>query len=72
MEKADELKVIIYNNSDFDWAEKYAEGVRTDCQLYLQPEWSREKEMIPVIIDYVKAHPVWKISLQVHKYMNIP
>lgn len=69
---ADELKVIVYNKSDFAWAEEFAEKVKSSCKLYLQPEWSREKEMLPLLIDYVKAHPEWKISLQVHKYMNIP
>jgi 7-carboxy-7-deazaguanine synthase len=71
-EKADELKVIIYNKSDFGWAEDFALKVRSSCQLYLQPEWSKEKEIVPLIIDYVKANPQWQISLQVHKYMNIP
>ncbi len=70
--KADELKVIVYNKSDFAWAEEFAAVVRPDCQLYLQPEWSKEKEMLPFIIDYVKANPQWQVSLQVHKYMNIP
>ncbi len=69
---ADELKVVVYNKSDFDWAEEHAAQVGAECQLFLQPEWSKEKEMLPLIIDYVKAHPKWKISLQVHKYMNIP
>jgi 7-carboxy-7-deazaguanine synthase len=71
-EQADELKVIVYNASDLDWAEKHARTVNEKCELFLQPEWSREKEMLPAIIDYVKAHPQWKISLQIHKYMNIP
>jgi 7-carboxy-7-deazaguanine synthase len=70
--RANELKVIIYNNSDFQWAEEHAAKVNEDCELFLQPEWSREKEMVPLIIDYVKANPKWKISLQIHKYMNIP
>lgn len=69
---ADELKVIVYNQSDFEWAEKHAELVGDSCELFLQPEWSREKEMVPLIIEYVKIHPRWKISLQIHKYMNIP
>lgn len=69
---ADELKVIIYNKSDFAWAEEFAGRVKPACRLYLQPEWSREKEMLPQLIDYVKQHPQWRISLQVHKYMNIP
>lgn len=70
--KANELKVIVYNSSDFAWAEQHASQVDPSCELYLQPEWSREKEMLPLIIDYVKANPKWKISLQIHKYMNIP
>lgn len=70
--RADELKIIVYNSSDFEWAEKFASLVRESCELFLQPEWSREKEMIPAIIEYVKANPKWKISLQIHKYMNIP
>lgn len=69
---ADELKVIIYNKSDFMWAAEFADKVKPGCKLFLQPEWSKEKEMLPLIIDYVKAHPEWRISLQVHKYMNIP
>lgn len=71
-EKADELKIIIYNRSDFDWAEEHASKVSGTAELFLQPEWSKEKEMIPIIINYVKANPKWKISLQIHKYMNIP
>lgn len=72
LKRADELKIIIYNKSDFVWAEEFAEQVRSSCHLFLQPEWSKEKEMLPLIIDYVKANPKWQVSLQVHKYMNIP
>ncbi|HEX5168180.1 MAG TPA: 7-carboxy-7-deazaguanine synthase QueE [Cyclobacteriaceae bacterium] len=71
-EKADELKVIVYNKSDFEWAEEFAHKVSAGCELFLQPEWSKEKEMLPSIIEYVKARPRWKVSLQIHKYMNIP
>jgi len=69
---ADELKVIIYNESDLQWAEANAARIHQGCLLYLQPEWSRHDEILPVIIEYVKQHPEWKISLQTHKYMNIP
>jgi 7-carboxy-7-deazaguanine synthase len=71
-QRANELKVVVYNKSDFEWAEEFAGQVNQSCELFLQPEWSREKEMLPLIIDYVKAKPKWKISLQVHKYMDIP
>lgn len=70
--KAHELKVIIYNHSDFDWAEENARVVSADCKLYLQPEWSNRGEMMPLIVEYVKNNPKWKISLQTHKYMRIP
>jgi 7-carboxy-7-deazaguanine synthase len=70
--RAHELKVIVYNKSDFEWAEQYAATVSPGCLLFLQPEWSREKEMLPLILEYVKKNPRWKISLQIHKYMNIP
>ena len=70
--KADELKVIVYNKSDFEWAEKHAAKTSARCLLYLQPEWSKMKEMIPFIVDYVKQNPKWKISMQIHKFMNIP
>jgi organic radical activating enzyme len=69
---ANELKVIVYNKSDFSWAEEFAEKVNPECELFLQPEWSKEKEMLPLIIDYVKKNTRWKVSLQIHKYMNIP
>jgi len=71
-ELADELKIIIYNQSDFKWAEQYAAQMRPDCQLLLQPEWSRQDKMTPYIIEYVKQHPQWSISLQTHKYLDIP
>ena len=70
--RADELKIIVYNKSDFEWAEAHAAKVQDSCQLFLQPEWSKEKEMLPLIIEYVKSNPRWQVSLQIHKYMNIP
>lgn len=70
--QANELKVIIYNKSDFSWAEEFAGKVSAGCKLFLQPEWSKEKEMLPLIVDYVKTDPKWEVSLQIHKYMNIP
>jgi len=69
---AHELKTVIYNKTDFSWAEQYAAKVSTDCLLYLQPEWSKSVEMSPLIIDYVKANPQWILSLQTHKFLNIP
>ncbi len=69
---ADELKVVVYNKSDFKWAEEHAAKVNPDCLLYLQPEWDKQEAMLPQIIDYVKGNPQWKISLQTHKFMNIP
>ena len=69
---ADELKVVVYNKSDFAWAEQYAAMVNADCKLFLQPEWGKSDTVLPMMIDYVKQHPQWRISLQTHKYMNIP
>jgi len=69
---ADELKIIVQNKSDFKWAEDQMVGVSKKCKLYLQPEWSNKKEMIPIIIDYVMKNPKWQISLQTHKYLQIP
>jgi 7-carboxy-7-deazaguanine synthase len=69
---ANELKVVIFNKSDFDWAEKYAAQVSSHCKLYLQPEWDKASIVTPLIIDYIKAHPQWQLSLQVHKYINVP
>ena len=68
---ANELKVIVFNKSDFAWAQDYAAKVGQECKLYLQPEWSKEKEMTPLIIDFVKKNPDWNISLQTHKYLDI-
>ena len=72
LEQAHELKVIVYNKSDFEFAETYAAQMHTNCELYLQPEWSVREKMIPLIVDYVMANPKWKVSLQTHKYLNIP
>ena len=71
-QQADELKVIIYNASDFAFAESFVPGLRPDCRLLLQPEWSRSDEMLPRIVEYVKANPQWQVSLQTHKFMAIP
>jgi 7-carboxy-7-deazaguanine synthase len=71
-EKADELKVIVFHKSDIEFAEKHAAQVSKDCIRLLQPEWSKAREMTNLIVEYVKVHPNWKISLQTHKFMDIP
>jgi organic radical activating enzyme len=69
---AHELKIIVHTRSDFKWAEKHASKVNKECKLYLQPEWSKLDVMTPLIIDYVMLNPKWNISMQTHKFMNIP
>ncbi len=71
-QKASELKVVIYHKSDFAWAEEHARNVSKDCRLYLQPEWSKQERLLPALIEYVKQHPKWTVSLQTHKYLQIP
>jgi 7-carboxy-7-deazaguanine synthase len=71
-EKANELKIVIFNKSDFLWAEKWEAEVKPSCKLYLQPEWEKASAVTPLIIDYIKQHPQWRLSLQVHKYINVP
>ena len=70
--RADELKVIIYNATDFAFAESFVPYLRPDCRLFLQTEWSRSNEMLPRIVEYVKARPQWQISVQTHKFLDIP
>ncbi len=69
---ANELKIVVFNKSDFEWAETYAAMVTPACRLLLQPEWEKQKDMLPLIIDYIKLHPEWNLSVQTHKYINIP
>jgi 7-carboxy-7-deazaguanine synthase len=69
---ANELKIIVNHPSDFEWAEQHAAKVTSSCRLYLQPEWTKQERFLPMIIDYVKENPKWQISLQTHKFMNIP
>jgi organic radical activating enzyme len=71
-DKANELKVIIHNKHDFIFAEEQAEKVNKDAILFLQPEWSKKEEMTPQIVEYVMNNPKWRVSLQTHKYLNIP
>ena len=71
-EIANELKVIIYNKHDFIFAEEQAEKTNKNAILFLQPEWSKKEEMSPLIVDYVMNNPKWRVSLQTHKYLNIP
>ncbi len=72
LSRAHELKIVVFNKSDFDWAEKHAGFVSNTCKLFLQPEWSRSEPMTPLIIDYIKENPQWELSLQIHKFVNIP
>lgn len=69
---ADELKMIVYNKHDLEFAQQEATKVGPNCELYLQPEWSVRDKVVPMIVDFVMAHPEWKVSLQTHKYLNIP
>ncbi len=71
-QKAHELKVVIFHPNDFKWAEQHAKLVNKDCKLYLQPEWSKAEQTMSLIVDYVKTNPEWQMSLQTHKYLNIP
>jgi len=70
--KADELKFIVFNKSDFQWAESYAEKASSGCRLLLQPEWDKRDQIMPLIVDYVKQNPKWNISIQTHKYIGVP
>lgn len=70
--RANELKVIVFNKSDFKWAEQHAAQVSPQCRLYLQPEWSKADEVTPLIVEYIKSNPHWRLSLQTHKYIGVP
>ena len=72
LEKANELKVVIFNKSDFEWAENNAHFVSEDCKLYLQPEWDKSSEILPLMIEYIKLNPKWQLCIQIHKYINVP
>ncbi len=69
---ASELKIVVFNKSDFAWAEEYAALVSPGCKLFLQPEWDKASAVTPLIVEYIKQHPQWELSLQVHKYINVP
>ncbi len=72
IEAASELKVVIFNTHDFEWAETYAKQVAPNCKLYLQPEWDKSNEITPLVIEYIKANPKWELSAQLHKYIQVP
>lgn len=69
---ANELKVVVFNKSDFDWAESFTSQLNTECKLYLQPEWDKKEVVMPLIIDYIQQRPQWRLSLQIHKYIGVP
>lgn len=69
---AHELKVIVFNRNDFEWAESHREAVRTEAALFLQPEWSKRETMVPQLVTYIESHPAWRLSLQTHKYIGLP
>ena len=70
--RADELKMIIYNNDDLNFAESQAQNVGVHCKLFLQPEWSKREKIMPLIVEYIMKNPKWRVSLQTHKYLNVP
>lgn len=72
IQAASELKVVIFNTHDFEWAETYAKQVAPNCKLYLQPEWDKANEITPLVIEYIKANPKWELSAQLHKYIQVP
>ncbi len=72
IERADELKVVIYHSSDFKWAESFAEKVNPACKLFLQPEWSKREVVVPLISSYIMENPRWEFSIQLHKYIQMP
>ena len=69
---ADELKVVVFNKSDFDWANSFVNDVNSDCKKYLQPEWEKSDAMTPLVIEYIKSNPSWELSAQLHKYIQVP
>jgi len=69
--QANELKIIVFNKSDFDWAESYAKQVNSTCKLFLQTEWEKKEEIYPKVFDYILTNPKWKISVQIHKYLGV-
>ncbi len=72
VQQAHELKAIVFNKTDFEWAEQYAAKTNSGCKLFLQPEWEKSATILPLVIDYIKAYPQWRLSLQTHKYIDIP
>lgn len=72
LQLANELKVVVYNKDDFNWAEKNALSAEKKCRLFLQPEWSKADIVMPWITEYIKQNPKWRVSLQTHKYLNVP
>lgn len=72
LQQANELKVVVVNKHDFSWAESFLPKLSSSCKLYLQPEWEKRETVLPMIIDYIKANPKWQLSVQIHKYINVP
>lgn len=69
---ASELKVVVFNAHDFEWAEQYASKMPAACKLYLQPEWDKSAQITPLVIEYIKANPKWELSAQLHKFIQVP
>ncbi len=70
--QANELKVIIFTDEDFIWATESAKQVSEKCMLYLQPEWDNHQRNIAKIVNFIKENPKWRLSLQTHKFIDIP
>jgi 7-carboxy-7-deazaguanine synthase len=72
LKAAHEFKMVVFHKSDLEWMQQFLPFLSPECRLYLQPEWSKAEQILPLLIDFTKQNPAWRISLQTHKFLNIP
>lgn len=69
-EQVSELKVVVKDESDLDWAEKNAARIPHNVVKYLQSEWETSSSK-DLVLQYVLSHPDWRVSIQTHKLLGV-
>ena len=68
VDRCNELKVLFFDEQS---PRPWESGALTADYYYLQPcdvgDASRNTEIMEACVEYIKAHPLWRLSLQTHK-----
>ena len=68
--KADIIKLVVTPKTDLEDLQKYYLYENEKTQIYLQPEGNKQ-ENIDLCVKLIKQHPSARLSVQLHKLINV-